>query len=201
MLSPCRRNLLAALASLLASSFVMGGCSSAQLARSKAARLISECSQPDRAMRLAIGLETDKSWSSFKQICPMCETLESLGWVTEEKVSTDPKVIYPGGRPNTRFELTPQGRERSKNWPVDFRTGRQVWYSVPVTKRQLVEVSGITQVTQNDAAVEYSWKPVLLDPAFSSVPGIEFSEHKDEMSFRLYDDGWRASCQKGYQSK
>jgi len=90
------------------------------------------------------------------------------------------------------YSLTPKGQEEAKKWTQQGRFYGGLMYGVPVTKDELVDVTGITTEIPGHAMVDYTWKRIPLDPAFAKI--VDSSPHSSRIRFTLYDDGWRAGC-------
>ena len=80
--------------------------------------------------------------------------------------------------------LTDAGREatRTQGWISEGPDWR-----IPVAKRSLVAVTGITQPGENAAYVEFTWKWAAFNPVLSGDEPIQAGH----ATFTLFDDGWR----------
>lgn len=79
------------------------------------------------------------------------------------------------------FSLTPKGKEQSAAWR------RNDGFELPVAKKVVGEVTGITKDSDSEANVEFSWHWEPSFPHIAVVPGSILGK----AHFRRYDDGWR----------
>jgi hypothetical protein len=116
---------------------------------------------------------------------PEYMVLQRRGWITAASVpcAPDDKVsacwdvaLTPLGVGVFR-DLIPAGSEQSQ------------YFSVPVARRELVRVSGITK-SAGSAEVEFFWKWIPMNEVGQALYA-EGLQYKSNVTFRLYDDGWR----------
>jgi hypothetical protein len=116
---------------------------------------------------------------------PEYMVLQRRGWITAASVpcAPDAKVsacwdvaLTPLGVGVFR-DLIPAGSEQSQ------------YFSVPVARRELVRVTGITK-SSGSAEVEFLWKWLPLNEVGLALYA-EALQYKSNVTFRLYDDGWR----------
>lgn len=174
----------------------VAGCGSKELSRSKAGTMISSCSdfsQADLPTPLIVDFKLPER--EALRSCPLCEVALSLGWVTKSEGSAKNFLGQPFHF--VSYSLTPRGQEEAKMWGQreQWHTGGA--YNVPLTKRELVDVTGIAINGPTTAQVNFTWNRKFLNPAFAHAYGEDSNEHsglalqEGQSDFKLYDDGWR----------
>ena len=92
--------------------------------------------------------------------------------------------------------LTERGKTESKNWrrTGPGNRGGDNW-AIPAAKRELLEVTGVSQQPPNRAEVEFTWRWTSIGEIFELEEG-EAGTHRGSVTCQLYDDGWRISPDK-----
>jgi hypothetical protein len=132
---------------------------------------------------LRTGVIASKDYAS-----PEYLVLQHRGWITGAAVQCTPNA--PRSAPPACWDvaLTPLGVETFRDLiPKDAAVSQ--FFSVPVAKRELVEVTGISK-EGNFADVEFRWKWTPLNEvgAALNAGGVQYNS---TVAFRHYDDGWR----------
>lgn len=160
----------------------------------------------------------DRAIATFFENYPGMGVLRELGLVEAEATLTDRPQAQPrtgillGWRFSVDVRLTAKGREAVKT------LGGMGEETIPLFKKEILEVSGVTKESENRARADFTWKSVptpvgeAFDPtssAFNSLPEklrqkvsqptifgdslkLEFGKiRKAVVYFQLYDDGWR----------
>jgi hypothetical protein len=152
------------------------------LTRRLAADLIagSDTFQMPQQFWLRTGPVSNKDYTS-----PEYLVLERHGWITATNVACPANIGPP---PCWDVILTPLGIETIRNW-VPSSVGKSHYFSVPVARRELLEVTGISK-NGNTADVEFRWRWVALNELGSGLyaPNMDY---KSTVGFIHYDDGWR----------
>jgi len=216
---------------------LLPGCAalkSNELTRSRALNLLSEHKEFKKPKVLALRdvgkfnvpalsedeepVPYDRAIATFFENYPDMGVLRELGLVEAEATLTDRPQAQPrtGTLLDWRFSvdvrLTAKGREAIQ---AGGGTGEA---AVPLFKKEILEISGLTKESENRARGEFTWKPVptpvgeAFDPttrAFNSLPEklrqkvsqptifgnslkLEFGKVRKAVAyFQLYDDGWR----------
>ncbi len=160
----------------------------------------------------------DRAIVTFFENYPDMGVLRELGLVEAEATLTDRPQAQPrtgivlGWRFSVDVRLTGKGRQA-----VDAAggTGEE---SFPLLKKEVLEVSGVTKLSDTSAQADFTWRSVptsigeAFDPnsiAFKSLPAklrqkvsqpnifgnslkLNFGETRKAVGhFQLYDDGWR----------
>ena len=155
------------------------------LTRRLAADLIagSDVFKSPQQFWLRTGVVSSKDYSS-----PEYLVLQHRGWITGTSVPCEPKA--PGFRatPPACWDvvMTPLGVDAFRALLPNNSTPAQ-YFSVPIAKRDLVEVTGISKAG-NFADVEFRWKWVPMNEvgAALSSGGVVYNS---VVGFRQYDDG------------
>jgi hypothetical protein len=173
---------------------VASGCSPRDfLTRRLAADLIagSDVFKANQEFWLRTGVISNKDYFS-----PEYLVLQRRGWITAANAPC-PAASGPGGAPRTPNSspadcwdvvLTPLGVDAFRDLiPRDARTSQ--YFSVPVARRELVKVTGISK-DGNVADVDFLWKWVPLNEVGAALyaDGVQYNA---TVGFRHYDDGWR----------
>jgi hypothetical protein len=152
------------------------------LTRRLAADLIagSDTFQIPQQFWLRTGPVSNKDYTS-----PEYLVLERHGWITATNVACPPNIAPP---PCWDVILTPLGIETIRNW-VPSSVGKSHYFSVPVARRELLEVTGITK-NGNLADVDFRWRWLALNELGAGLyaPNMDY---KSTVGFIHYDDGWR----------
>jgi hypothetical protein len=160
----------------------------------------------------------ERAIATFFENYPDMGVLRELELVEADATLTDRPQAQPrtgtllGWRFSVDVRLTPKGREAVQ---AGGGTGDG---AIPLFRKEILEVSGVTKESENRARAEFKWKPVptpvgeAFDPtsgAFNSLPEklrqkvsqptifgnslkLEFGNVRKAMAyFQLYDDGWR----------
>jgi hypothetical protein len=158
-------------------------CSSRDfLTRRLAADLISSSDsfQAPQKFWLRIGTTSNQDYLS-----PEYLVLQRRGWITATSVPCPPGVEPP---PCWDVALTPLGVGAFRDLIAPHQEQAQ-YFSVPVARRQLVEVTGIAKAN-GMADVDFQWKWFPLNEVGQALytGGVRY---KSTVSLRHYDDGWR----------
>ncbi|HEX8456374.1 MAG TPA: hypothetical protein VF656_03550 [Pyrinomonadaceae bacterium] len=160
----------------------------------------------------------DRAIATFFENYPDMGVLRELGLVEADATLTDRPQAQPrtdtllGWRFSVDVRLTAKGREAVQ---AGGGTGDE---AIPLLKKEILEVSGVTKESENRARSDFTWRPVptpvgeAFDPtssAFKSLPEklrqkvsqptifgnslkLEFGKVRKAVAyFQLYDDGWR----------
>lgn len=129
---------------------------------------------------LRTGTVSNKDYTS-----PEYLVLQRHGWITAASTPCPPVVTPP---PCWDVTLTPIGVETFRDL-VPNNSVPSTYFSVPIAKRALVEVTGISK-DQRVAEVEFRWKWAPLNEVGAALypEGPQFGS---TVAFRHYDDGWR----------
>jgi hypothetical protein len=129
---------------------------------------------------------------------PLHQFLTRQGWVRYETRSTvvgfDTKVSCPS------LTLTPAGDAASARWTKarGSMAGESSW-AVPIGRRELVAVTGLTSAPDGSTSAEFEWRWVANDIGTAlrqSIPGADSffdRTRKGHATCRRYDDGWRCT--------
>ena len=152
------------------------------LTRRLAADLIagSETFKTAQQFWLRTGIVSNKDYLS-----PEYLVLQRHGWITGANVPCAPNVAPP---PCRDVALTPIGVETFRDLIPSNATATQ-YFSVPVARRQLLAVTGISK-NGNIADVDFQWQWVPLNEVGAALhaAGVQYNSI---VGFRHYDDGWR----------
>jgi hypothetical protein len=152
------------------------------LTRRLAADLIagSDTFQMPQQFWLRTGPVSNKDYTS-----PEYLVLQRHGWVTASNVTCPANITPP---PCWDVILTPLGIDTIRNW-VPTSVGKSHYFSIPVARRELLEITGITK-SGNMADVDFRWRWVALNELGSGLyaPNMDY---KSTVGFIHYDDGWR----------
>jgi hypothetical protein len=149
---------------------------------------------------------------------PAMGVLRFLGLVEAAAVAVErpQRLAYTGYLTTWKFKITPRLTEEGKK--MVKAAGGEGETAVPLLRREVIEVTGVTKEGGNSASVEFSWRSAPTPageafdparPAFKSLPPtlqqkltrVNVLGNSLKMSFgevrrgtahmRLYDDGWR----------
>ncbi len=123
--------------------------------------------------------------SNKDYISPEYLLLQRRGWITGTNARCTPDLAPP---PCWDVALTPLGVETFRDLIPSTAENSQ-YFSVPVARRQLVAVTGISK-SGNAADVDFLWKWIPLNEVGAALytGGVQY---KSTVAFRQYDDGWR----------
>lgn len=129
---------------------------------------------------LRTGLVSNKEYTS-----PEYLVLQRHGWLTAASSACAGNVAPP---PCWDVTLTPLGVETLRDW-VPASAAASQYFSVPVARRELLDVTGITK-NGNVADVDFQWKWAPLNEVGAALY-TESVEYNSTVGFIHYDDGWR----------
>lgn len=180
---------------ILAGLVLTCACSPKQyLTRRLAGELIisSDAFRTTQRFWLRTGTVSNRDYTS-----PEYLVLQRHGWITG---ANEPCPADIGPPPCWDVALSPLGVDTFRDL-VQSKTAESNYFSVPVARRQLVAVSGISK---NDpvAQVDFVWKWEPLNAVGTALYGGGV-QYNSSVGFRHYDDGWRlieASAPRTYQS-
>ena len=170
------------------------GCSPRDfLTRRLAADLIagSDVFKSDQEFWLHTGIISNKDYFS-----PEYLVLQRRGWITGANVpcaansgaNTAPRNRNAAPSDCWDVVLTPLGVDAFRDLiPSDARASQS--FSVPVARRELVKVTGISK-NGNVADIDFLWKWVPLNEVGAALYA-EGVQYHATVSFKHYDDGWR----------
>jgi hypothetical protein len=123
--------------------------------------------------------------SNKDYISPEYLVLQRHGWITGAAKACTPDVTPP---PCWLVALTPIGVDTFHDL-ISNGEANASYFSVPVARRQLIGVSGISRGGVS-ADVEFLWKWVPLNEVGAALyaGGVQY---RSTVGFRQYDDGWR----------
>lgn len=152
------------------------------LTRRLAADLIagSETFRTAQQFWLRTGVVSNKDYLS-----PEYLVLQRHGWITGASVPCTPNVAPP---PCWDVALTPIGVETFRDL-IPSKTAASQYFSVPVARRQLLAVTGIT-TNGNLADVDFQWQWLPLNEVGAALHAGSV-QYNSSVGFRHYDDGWR----------
>jgi hypothetical protein len=163
--------------------FVAAACSPRDfLTRRLASDLIasSDTFKSTQQFGLRTGIVSNKDY-----ISPEYLVLQRRGWITGS-VAPCPPEVAPA--PCWQVALTPIGVETFHDL-IPSGTGDSQYFSVPVARRQLTGMTGISK-NGNAADVDFLWKWIPLNEVGAALyaGGVQY---QSTVGFRQYDDGWR----------
>ncbi len=168
---------------LMCMSAMLSSCSPRDvLSRRLATDLIaaSETFNAQQQFLLRTGVLSNKEYTS-----PEYLVLQHKGWISASTVACPPALAPP---PCWDVLLTPSGVETVRAL-VSPENATKPSMNIPVAKREIVSVSGISkQGTVADVEFVWKWAPL------NEIGGALFSgdlRYKSTVGFRKYDDGWR----------
>lgn len=94
---------------------------------------------------------------------------------------------------DSNLELTEAGINATKGWKMDSTIKGSESYSVPLAKRELVEVTGIGEIQGQsgsfiEAKFKWRWEPIN---DIGKAMKLEIRVGYGSAIFRKFDDGWR----------
>jgi hypothetical protein len=111
--------------------------------------------------------------------------LQRHGWITGSNMPCPPTVGPP---PCWGVVLSPLGVETFRDL-IPSGVTPSSYFSVPVSQRQLIEVTGISK-NGNLADVDFLWKWVPLNEVGAALSPAG-PQYRSTVQFKHYDDGWR----------
>jgi hypothetical protein len=129
---------------------------------------------------LRTGMLSNKDYLS-----PEYLVLQRRGWITGATAKCPSEISPP---PCWDVALTPLGVEAVRNLMPASGTNSQ-FVSVPVARRQLVGITGISK-SGGFADVDFLWKWVPLNEVGAALYAGDV-QYRSTVAFRQYDDGWR----------
>jgi hypothetical protein len=129
---------------------------------------------------LRTGVISNKDYTA-----PEYLVLQHRGWITGTEIRCPADVQPP---PCWDVALTPAGVETFHDL-MSANTANSQYFSVPVARRQLTGITGISK-SGNSAGVDFLWKWIPLN----EVGGALYAgglQYKATVAFQQYDDGWR----------
>jgi len=123
--------------------------------------------------------------SNKEYVSPEYLVLQRRGWITGTMDHCPPEVTPP---PCWQVTLTPIGVETFHDL-IPNGTANSQYFGVPVARRQLTAVTGISK-SGGSADVDFSWKWIPLNEVGAALyeAGVQY---KSTVAFRQYDDGWK----------
>ena len=129
---------------------------------------------------LRTGLVSNKEYSS-----PEYLVLAHHGWIMGAGAPCAGNVTPP---PCWDVTLTPLGVDALRDW-VPANAAASQYFSVPVARRELLAVEGIS-TNGNRADVDFRWRWVALNEVGEALYAGS-GEYNSTVGFVHYDDGWR----------
>jgi hypothetical protein len=129
---------------------------------------------------LQTGIVSNKDYVS-----PEYLVLQHHGWISATTVPCSPGLVPP---PCWDVLLTPAGVETVGTLIPAEAISRPA-LSIPVAKRELVGVTGISK-QGNLADVDFTWRWVPLNEIGAALYSRDL-QYNSTVGFRDYDDGWR----------
>ncbi len=143
-------------------------------------------------------IESDKNFSK-----PMVMSMRIGNQINKEdlsKTSFDEALISEGYAEVQNnyygdvFNFTEKGRKEAVNWSKSKQLGIIEMYNIPYAKREIVEVTGISEPKSGDnfSQVKFTWRSQPDDKIGKAMDKSEFGQTFDgEAFFQKFDDGWR----------
>lgn len=163
--------------------FLLTSCSPRDyLTRRLAGDLISasESFAAPQQFVLHTGIVSSKNYPS-----PEYLVLQHHGWISATTIGCSPGLTPP---PCWNVLLTPSGVE-AVHTVVPAGGAARSSFSIPVARRELAGVSGISS-QGNSADVEFDWKWIPLNEIGEALYSRDL-RYQSIVGFRKYDDGWR----------
>jgi hypothetical protein len=129
---------------------------------------------------LRTGVVSNKEYTS-----PEFLVLEHHGWIIGAGTPCNGNATPP---PCWDVALTPLGVDALRDW-VPANAAASQYFSVPVTRRELLAVTGISK-NGNRADVDFRWKWVALNEVGEALYAGS-GEYNSTVGFIHYDEGWR----------
>jgi hypothetical protein len=123
--------------------------------------------------------------SNQQYLSPEYLVLQRHGWITGSNSACGPTV---GAPPCWDVTLTPLGIETIRGL-IPNSAKASNYFSVPVARRQLLAVTGISK-SDDVADVDFQWKWMPLNEIGAALyaGGVKYNS---TVGLRRYDDGWR----------
>ncbi len=129
---------------------------------------------------LQTGIVSNKDYGS-----PESLVLQHHGWISASTAACTPGLAPP---PCWDVLLTPSGVDTVRAL-IPSEDANKPALSIPVAKRELVGVTGISK-QGSLADVEFAWKWVPLNEVGAALYSGDV-HYQSTVGFRQYDDGWR----------
>jgi len=129
---------------------------------------------------LHTGLVSNKDYASTDYM-----VLRRYGWISAAPAKCNAEVSPP---PCWQVALTPAGVSVVNSAAPSAGSDQEV-FELPLARRQVVAISGITK-DGNAADVEFVWRWVALNEIGNALYSSDL-RYKSVVAFRFYDDGWR----------
>jgi len=168
---------------LSAVALVLTGCSPRDFLTRRLATdsiLLSPQFKAQQRFTLRTGVLSNKDYPS-----PEYLVLQHHGWISANTTPCPREMTPP---PCWDVLLTPSGVDAVRSAMLPQQTSGSL-LSVPVARRTLVAVTGITKQV-NSADVEFTWKWSPLNEVGAALYSGDL-QYKSIVAFRNYDDGWR----------
>ena len=167
----------------LAASLLLTSCSPRDfLTRRLATDLIAQSAtfKASQDFILYTGVVSNSAYAA-----PEYLVLEHHGWISATNVACPPGLAPP---PCWDIVLTPAGVDTVRA-QVSSEEATKPSISIPVARRELIAVKGITK-NGTTADVEFTWKWTPLNEIGAALFSSDL-QYKSSVGFRQYDDGWR----------
>ena len=167
----------------LAASLLLASCSPRDfLTRRLATDLIAQSAtfKAPQDFVLHTGVVSNAAYAA-----PEYLVLEHHGWISATTVACSPGLAPP---PCWDVILTPAGVDSVRS-QVSSDEATKPSISIPVARRELLAVTGITK-NGTTADVEFTWKWTPLNEIGAALYSSDL-QYKSSVGFREYDDGWR----------
>ena len=168
---------------LLLAVLLLASCSPRDfISRRLATDLISasDAFRTSQHFTLQTGIVSNKDYVS-----PEYLVLQQHGWISATAARCSPGMVPP---PCWDVLLTPLGVDTVRALVPAEEADKSLLF-IPVAKRELVSVTGISKQS-NLADVEFTWKWVPLNEIGAALYSGDL-HYTSTVGFREYDDGWR----------
>jgi hypothetical protein len=142
--------------------------------------LLSQQFKAQQHFTLQTGVLSNKDYPS-----PEYLVLQHHGWISASTTPC-PRDLTPP--PCWDIILTPSGVDAVRS-AIQPQQSSGSLVSVPVAKRTMVAITGITK-QGNSADVEFTWKWAPLNEVGAALYSGDL-QYKSTVAFRNYNDGWR----------
>jgi hypothetical protein len=176
------RNLFAS--GVVLCALLLTGCSPRDFLTRRLARDLIAGSQVFNAPEpfwMRTGMVSNKDFSSPEYI-----VLQRHGWISGYTVACKPDVAPA---PCWDVTLTPVGVDTFRDLIPSSQSSSN-YFVVPIGKRQLVEVSGISK-NGNIADVDFTWKWSPVNEVGAALYAGRRAQFSSTVEMKRYDDGWR----------
>jgi hypothetical protein len=123
--------------------------------------------------------------SNQDYLAPESLVLQRRGWISATSKRCPPNLAPP---PCWDVVLTPSGVDTIRVL-VPPAEAEKPSFNVPVARRELLEVTGLTK-QGNLGDVDFTWRWVPLNEFGAALYSPDL-HYKSTVGFRYYDDGWR----------